>query len=529
MANMVKFNKYGISEDKKYILAIGKPSRNSDFRLLKEAGAGLWGKRVFKNYNPLSKKSGTLTWAIFWGKGVVPNKGTYEGGSAEGHIFGKDNDADFSCISGEDHSTSGAKLTAVSKVVKSSKSEADQLRLNGATVDLDTMGFTGGDGSTSSSTSCKEYTKGFDIEKPFKAYIQIDYGKIAKGKSYNPKGNTSTIYLDFTADSSGENKGFSGMTPVMVNNATRKINQNIYTCIQEAETDLDGLNDYYLKAVKLKYHSPNDEDLYEKDGSDNSSNKILLSAIGLNDRNLGSPKTFDSCGKSIHDNISSVVEESDYIIKMDYSDYRENDSMNFIYNPSNKPVFTLREDDQRFLGIDNIQYTPINNYFNSTYRVYKQSDNKGGSKYNYVNSRNPKGVFIYGEKEDVEVLNEGYSSSEAYYNARYHNEKFQSELVYSYDITFEGVPPIEIGDYVECILDNTNLSDTKQVKSLSYSLSDEDAVNIITKIGLDAISPDITYLQTIKNIRKNAQTKRTSYTKGAIFDTKNSPYVFNGT
>ena len=76
--------------------------------------------------------------------------------------------------------------------------------------------------------------------------------------------------------------------------------------------------------------------MYEKDGSDNSSNKILLSSIGLNDRNLGSPKTFDSCGKSIHDNISSVVEESDYIIKMNYSDYRENDSMNFIYNPSNK-------------------------------------------------------------------------------------------------------------------------------------------------------------------------------------------------
>ena len=130
-AGSQKFTKCGVSEDKKYVMAIGLPSAGKDSK------KG-WTKTVFKRKCP---KCGSteLYWHIFyagnetsnWGR--FPCTGRQEGGSAEGHIFCKSCDADYS-VQGWDHiSGSTKKLTKESSTVASSKKEAYKLK-NGEMV-----------------------------------------------------------------------------------------------------------------------------------------------------------------------------------------------------------------------------------------------------------------------------------------------------------------------------------------------------------------------------------------------------------
>lgn len=527
--NLVHFNKYGVSDDKKYLLGVGLSSNGSrDTNALNKIGA-TWGKRVYKNYCPYCKTSGNLIWGIFWGNGVVPGKGTHEGSSAEGGIFCKKCDKDYSIILGYDRITgdSTLRLTPVTDLTKSSKQEALNLKKNGATIDLNTMNFS--DSSSSSSTSCKDYTKGFDISKPFQAYFQVDYGKCKHNQNYNPKGKTSTIYIDFTADSDVKTNGFSGLSPVMVNNATREISVNLLPYIKSLENDTTGVYDYYVKQIKLVYDTPSSEKLYESDGSDNSSNKILLASLGFSNLRKGNPVSFESCGKTLLECVKTVLETSEYDYKVEYNNLREDDYLNFYYNNSEKPVFTIREDDDRFIGLNNIEYTPVESLNNSVYKVYKVVNKDNVAYYNYTNTRLPKSVFMYGEKESLESLSDGVSSSEAYYKARYDTDTYDEQLDFSYTVEWEGVPPLSIGDYVECIMDNDHYTDIKQVKSLSYKCTGEDAVNIVTTIGLDEVEPRLKLKSNIKSMRNSIKSKSTVYSKGTTYDTSNTPYTWNGT
>jgi len=118
-----KFNHCGVSEDGSQILAIGRPSA---------VGEGQYGykyyKSVFKNKCGFCGKN-TLIWGWNWGSGPVPCKGTTEGGTAEGHIFCTNCDADFSCIDGKDHmSPPRATLERISGPTPSSQEEAQQLK-----------------------------------------------------------------------------------------------------------------------------------------------------------------------------------------------------------------------------------------------------------------------------------------------------------------------------------------------------------------------------------------------------------------
>lgn len=521
----IHFNKCGVSDDKKYLMAIGKASRGEDFPLLRKINA-TWGKRIFVNKCPNCHREGTLIWGIHYGNGAVPCKGTAEGGTDEGHIFCKSCDKDYSCISGHDHLPNNIQLTAASKLVKSSKGEADSLRLHGGTFDSDNL--TGGaDGSDKSTSSCKDYTRGFDKDKPFMGYFAIDY-VISKDKdTFKDTDKVHTIYLDFTADSDVEYYGFSGLTPVYINNAIRMGTYNILDFIKDANDDFNGRNNYFLKKVRILYDTPEGDNLYETDGSDDSSNKILIKSLGLQSNRLISSKTYDTGGKTILDNISSLLSDTSKVANIKYGEHREDDKISVYDSRLDKAIFTFREDDDRFIGLNNIEYKPINNAYNSSYRVYKNTDKSGKSYYNFANSRQPKSVFLYGEKEEVQTLDDGTSPFEAYYNARYKNDKFTDEIKFSYTIEWEGVPPVEIGDYVECIMDNKKLTDVKQVKSISYKCSNDDACNIITTIGLDEISPMIKLKNDIRKIRVNASGKSTRYTGGAAYVSPNTPTIFN--
>ena len=124
------WSKYGLSPDKKKILAIGRPSAGAD-----SGGYEDWTKIEFKNKCPHCGQA-SLAWSIFyagneyenWGR--FPATGNLEGGSAEGHIFctNQNCDADYSCQGNEHVTGGGKKLTVVKRYKKGSKSEAYELK-----------------------------------------------------------------------------------------------------------------------------------------------------------------------------------------------------------------------------------------------------------------------------------------------------------------------------------------------------------------------------------------------------------------
>ena len=132
------FDKYGVSSDGKYIMAIGRPSASGE---LSKYGYTFY-RSVFERKCPIC--GGThLYWSIFWAGneydnyGVFPATGNKEGGSAEGHIFCADCDADFSCIDGLNHvSNSVNNLKKLVATVRAAKSDAYAL-LNGSMKNVD--------------------------------------------------------------------------------------------------------------------------------------------------------------------------------------------------------------------------------------------------------------------------------------------------------------------------------------------------------------------------------------------------------
>ena len=121
------WDKLGRSPDKKKILAIGRISAPGD-----QGSYANFYEREFKNKCPYCGKA-TLTWGIFYAGneyanfGKFPATGRMDGGSAEGHIFCTNCDADFS-VQGNEHTVGGRKLKAFTPVKKSTKSKAYKLR-----------------------------------------------------------------------------------------------------------------------------------------------------------------------------------------------------------------------------------------------------------------------------------------------------------------------------------------------------------------------------------------------------------------
>ena len=138
------FNKYGVSSDGKYIMAIGRPSASGE---LSKYGYTFY-RSVFYRVCPICGST-NLFWSIFWASNEYDNYGTFpatgnkEGGSAEGHIFCADCDADFSCIDGLNHvSGSTLALKKLVDTIKVTKSQAYVL-LNGSMQNVDIVSSQG--------------------------------------------------------------------------------------------------------------------------------------------------------------------------------------------------------------------------------------------------------------------------------------------------------------------------------------------------------------------------------------------------
>lgn len=120
-AGAQKFTKCGVSEDGKYLMAIGKPSAGKDTK------SG-WTKTIFERKCPHCGST-NLVWDIDYGSwGYASCRGASEGGGIEGHIFCKGCDADYSCQGHEHIDGSTKSLKKVTSTVSSSKAEKDKLR-----------------------------------------------------------------------------------------------------------------------------------------------------------------------------------------------------------------------------------------------------------------------------------------------------------------------------------------------------------------------------------------------------------------
>lgn len=184
VAGSQKFTKCGVSEDKKYLMAIGLPSAGD-----KDKKKG-WTKTIFKRKCPHCG-SKELYWGIFYAGNEHDNWGTFkctgrrEGGSAEGHIFCKSCDADYS-VQGHEHIGKGAKsLDKESSTVASSKKEAYKL-LNGNMVAVPKTGLE------------------VQPKKVFEAITKI-------GKKYKYKLGSSSSYSAMKKSGSGDCWAFSDL------------------------------------------------------------------------------------------------------------------------------------------------------------------------------------------------------------------------------------------------------------------------------------------------------------------------------
>ena len=123
------YSQYGVSPDNRTIMAIGRPSASGE---LSTYGYKFY-MTEFERVCPYCGST-ELYWGIFWtgdetsNYGLFPATGHKEGGSAEGHIFCANCDADWSVFGNEHVYGGGTKLKAVSTPSLTTKDVAYMLK-----------------------------------------------------------------------------------------------------------------------------------------------------------------------------------------------------------------------------------------------------------------------------------------------------------------------------------------------------------------------------------------------------------------
>lgn len=390
-------------------------------------------------------------------------------------------------------------------------------------------------GSSSSSKTVEvTETAGYDKDNPIQGFIDIAYSfsNLSNAKKYH-------IYVDFTQIANSA-YNVSGLKPVWVNNASKKITLTGIVPKMRQYRNVSEETSVYLRSISFitpiiktsatteTTSSTKDKkaNWYTSDNStkDNSSCKMDLYSVAIDNESGSEPSDIDSCGKTVNEVMANIVELAGYDVSMEYHTHRVDDKIHFKVNTSNKKVFTATEgDNNNILEWGNISYDPANNLFNMSMCVFKNAET---NKYSYIDTRHPESILNYQEQCTLETENELIGAREAYWNAR-HNEKYNPDQSYTFTITVAGYPDVLRGELVEVIANAEKLNTLKECQSITLEYDIHTKPVLQTEMGLGELAPDIQVAKNIKIMRDNAKSKTTSFHESASPINDASIYEWN--
>lgn len=398
-------------------------------------------------------------------------------------------------------------------------------------VDTTIGDATSGDGSgDGSEAQTQTISHGYDVENPFKAYLHIEYSHEAGATAPRKE-----INLDFTSEAPDNTPSFSGIVPALLNYSQRSNSINVWELIAEIEGDKERKNKYYLRQIAFRYRTPDGEDLYPSDGTDDSTGKIIIDRIGFRKGEVINPTSLGFSGKTVLSNLQTCINSTNYLTNMIYGDERYEDRLEF-YSPNSitktnpKKTFSeglVNEDYLKIIGLSDLTYAPVSTLVNNSIKIFSEKDNPNDDdhvKYNFVQSRLRESIMRYGNKEDVEVLEDNVSPTEAYYRA-VTNDKFVNDMDMTYTIQVNGVPNITVGDYAKCVFYNQNLSDVKRVKSVQIDYNSTAMPELKTSLGMGAIEKILSGRVKMQEERRKAKENKIIISDGVTY-TSNSPNLW---
>jgi hypothetical protein len=364
----------------------------------------------------------------------------------------------------------------------------------------------------SSSSGGKTITNGFDKDNPFQAWILIEFSTSA-----DKDAERHSVYVDFTAEEDDSKDTLRGFTPVILNNIFTTGSVSVINILNETYYPK-----VYLRKIAFEYYVLS-EKLWENTDSseDNSSCRMILRSIGFRNGLAVNPVNLEATGKSLNSLMETILDSGELEYRLYPKGMRRNDRLYVGHKVKTpEPRFTVKEgDDGNIIAVSNWEYTPVSDFFNRSMVVYKQKDReKDSALYNYLEARNPTKVTQYGELTSVVSVSDNISGLEAYYEAR-KNTKFVPEKTDSLTVTVKGCPhDLLVGDYVECIFEDSDYNDYKEVKSISHEYNVQNSPKLQTKLGLNKPEPVLELKDEYESQRRLTKSKTAVFGKTAVYD-----------
>ena len=370
-------------------------------------------------------------------------------------------------------------------------------------------------------------THGFDKDKPFEAYLKIDYAVNKRN------GKVKTIYVDWSSEAPSTSRKFDNDFGIIWQNRKKYIHEiDLLDKIKTAESDYaqTSTNKYYLKRVTFlrDFQDVLDDIDTEEDESkaynnkDRSSYKMLLYDLGVFSGEVAKMESLGVSGKTILDGMKTILEKSGYDWNIKYNKWRNGDALTFTDGSDDEKdiKYSFNEGfDGNIIGISNVKYSPTSQLMNSAVTIFKskKKENDPTMTYSYAKKSKIDEILRFGEQMKVENLSTETGSKEATQKA-YDNLMKYFQPITTFTVTSVGLPPININDWVETKTVNPLLTNEYQVASRKINIDVTDRPMVSTEFGLGDVDAPLKVKQNLAEQRKKLVREQLDLNEPVTYD-----------